>query len=362
VTEHPPSSSSSSSSSGSRSALYELTVMRFRIFFREPSALFWTFGFPVLLSIALGIAFRNKPPEPVRVGVEQGPDAQRTLSEIADAGGKEVLAVVESREAAREELRSGKLVLVVASGPPRAYRYDETRPQGRLARRIVDDILQRAEGRTDPTPVTDDRVTEPGARYIDFFVPGLVGVNLMSSSMWGIGYVIVEMRTKRLIKRMLATPMRKTDFLISFVLMRVLFVLLEVPILYGFGALAFGVHVVGSIALLMALSLAGAFSFAGLGLLIASRAENTQTVGGLMNLVMMPMFVCSGVFFSTANFPDAVQPALHALPLTMLNDALRAVTNLGSGLHDGGVTWAMVVLFAWGLVSFGAALKIFRWR
>jgi ABC-type polysaccharide/polyol phosphate export permease len=156
--------------------------------------------------------------------------------------------------------------------------------------------------------------------------------------------------------------MRKTDFLISFVLMRVLFVLVEVPVLYGFGALAFGVHVFGSLALLMALALAGAFSFGGLGLLIASRAENTQTVGGLMNLVMMPMFVCSGVFFSTSKFPDRVQPVLRALPLTMLNDALRAVTNEGAGLGNATVTWAMVVLFAWGLVSFAAALKIFRWR
>ncbi len=345
-----------------RSALYELTVTRFRLFFREPSALFWTFGFPVLLSIALGVAFRNKPPEALRVAVEAGPGADRAASEIQAFGGKELVASIEDADAARRDLRAGKVVLVVAGEGGRTYRYDEQRPEGRLARRVVDDVLQRAEGRVDPTPVADDRVTEPGARYIDFLVPGLVGVNLMSSSMWGIGYVIVEMRTKRLIKRMLATPMRKADFLVSFVLMRALFVLVEVPVLYGFGALAFGVHIVGSIALIMALSVAGAFSFAGLGLLIASRAENTQTVGGLMNLVMMPMFVCSGVFFSTSSFPDGVQPALRVLPLTLLNDALRSVTNEGAGLKSPALTWAMVGLFAWGLVSFAVALKIFRWR
>jgi ABC-type multidrug transport system permease subunit len=346
-----------------RSALYELTLARNRLFFREPSALFWTFGFPVLLSVALGIAFRNRPPEPVRVAVESGhPKAAETLRELGAVGGREVSPVLESEDVARRDLRAGRVVLVVVPGSPRTYRYDEMRPEGRLARRLVDDALQRAEGRTDPTPVADERVTEPGARYIDFLVPGLVGVNLMSSSMWGIGWVIVEMRTKRLIKRMLATPMRRSDFLFSFVLMRVLFVLVEVPVLYGFGALAFGVRIVGAIALLMALSFVGAFAFAGLGLLIASRAENTQTVGGLMNLVMMPMFVCSGVFFSTSNFPDQVQPVLRALPLTTLNDALRAVTNEGAGLGDRTVTLALVVLLAWGLVSFAAALKIFRWR
>jgi ABC-2 type transport system permease protein len=345
-----------------RSALYELTLTRFRLFFREPSALFWTFGFPVLLSIALGIAFRNRPPEPVRVAIEAAAGDDRLLAELAAFGGKEVSARIEEAADARRQLRGGKVVLVVVPGVPRTYRYDEMRPEGRLARRLVDDVLQRAEGRADPTPVADDRVTEPGARYIDFLVPGLVGVNLMSSSMWGIGWVIVEMRTKRLVKRMLATPMRRGDFLLSFVLMRVLFVLIEVPVLYGFGAVAFGVRIVGSVALLLALSLVGAFAFAGLGLLIASRAQNTQTVGGLMNLVMMPMFVCSGVFFSTSNFPDEVQPALRALPLTTLNDALRAVTNDGAGVRDGAVTLALVVLLAWGLVSFAAALKIFRWR
>jgi ABC-type multidrug transport system permease subunit len=345
-----------------RSALYELTRARFRLFFREPSVLFWTFGFPVLLSMALGIAFRNKPPEALHVAVESSPSADRTLAEIEAFGGTHVAAKIEDAETARSELRAGQVVLVVTSDARRTYRYDESRPDGRLARQVVDDILQRADGRTDPTPVADERVTEPGARYIDFLIPGLVGVNLMSSSMWGIGYVIVEMRTKRLVKRMLATPMRKTDFLISFVLMRALFVLIEVPVLFGFGALAFGVHIAGSVALILALATAGAFAFAGLGLLIASRAENVQTVGGLMNLVMMPMFVCSGVFFSTSNFPDSVQPALRALPLTMLNDALRAVTSDGAGLTSPVVTWAMVVLFAWGLASFGAALIVFRWR
>jgi ABC-2 type transport system permease protein len=345
-----------------RSALYELTLTRFRLFFREPSALFWTFGFPVLLTIALGIAFRNRPPELVRVAIEASAGADRLLAELAASGGREVTATIEAAADARAHLRGGKVVLVVVPGTPRSYRYDEMRPEGRLARRLVDDALQRAEGRVDPTPVTDDRVTEPGARYIDFLVPGLVGVNLMSSSMWGIGYVIVEMRTKRLIKRMVATPMRRGDFLLSFVLMRVLFVLIEVPVLYGFGALAFGVRVVGSVALLLAMSFVGAFTFAGLGLLIAARAQNTQTVAGLMNLVMMPMFVCSGVFFSTSNFPGEVQPALRALPLTTLNDALRAITNDGAGLRSPEVTLALVVLLAWGLVSFAGALKIFRWR
>ncbi len=340
-----------------RSALVELTLARFRLFFREPSALFWTFGFPVILSVALGIAFRNRPPEPVLVDIEAGPGAEAIYEELASP---RIEARVRDPATARGELRAGRVPLVVVPGEPVTYRYDETRPDGRLARAVVDDRLQRAAGRADPLAVADERVTDPGARYIDFLIPGLVGLNLMSSSMWGIGYLIVEMRTKKLVKRMLATPMRKTDFLLSFVVMRAMFVLIEVPVLFAFGWIAFGVRIAGSWALLLAVSLLGALAFAGIGLLVASRAQNTQTVGGLMNLVMMPMFVGSGVFFATTKFPEAMQPYLGLLPLTAINDALRSITNQGGGVRE--VGGQLAVLAAWGVVSFAAALKIFRWR
>jgi ABC-2 type transport system permease protein len=339
-----------------RSPLYELTLARIRSFFREPSAVFWAFGFPIVLSVALGIAFRNRPPEPIHVAVEEGPGADRTLAELT---APQVKASTQDAPTARKSLRSGKVTIVVVPGEPRTYRFDETRPEGRLARVVVDDVLQRAEGRADRTPVVDERVTEPGARYIDFLIPGLVGLNLMSSGMWGIGYLIVEMRMKKLVKRMVATPMRRSDFLLSFVIMRLLFVFIEVPALFGFGWLVFGVRIAGSLLLVTTVAVLGALSFAGIGLFVASRAQNTQTVGGLMNLVMMPMFVGSGVFFSTANFPDGMQPFLRALPLTALNDALRAVVNEGAGVTEIGTPLA--VLAAWGLVSFGVALRIFRW-
>jgi ABC-2 type transport system permease protein len=340
-----------------RSALVELTLVRFRLFFREPSAVFWTFGFPVILSVALGIAFRNRPPDAMRVAVEDGPRAEATVAALASP---QLKAAAREPDEARRELRNGKVVLVVVPGDPVTYRYDETRPEGRLARAAVDDRLQRAAGRVDPVATTDEHLNDAGSRYIDFLIPGLVGLNLMSSSMWGIGYLIVEMRTKKLVKRMLATPMRRRDFLLSFVVMRSLFVLVEVPVLFGFAWVVFGVEIAGSIPLVFALSLLGALAFAGLGLLVASRATNTQTVGGLMNLVMMPMFVGSGVFFATTNFPDGMQPYLRALPLTAMNDALRAVANQGAGLRE--VASPVVVLCVWGLVSFAAALRVFRWR
>jgi ABC-type polysaccharide/polyol phosphate export permease len=336
--------------------LGELTLTRLRLFVREPSAVFWTFGFPILLSIALGIAFRNRPPEAVHIAIERGSAADAIALALQSPG---VRAHVVDAQTAGQELRTGKVSLVVAAREPRTYRYDETRPGGRLARLLVDDLLQRSEGRRDPTPVADDRVTEIGARYVDFLIPGLVGFNLMSSGMWGIGYVIVEMRTKKLVKRMLATPMRRGDFLLSFVAVRALFVFVEVPVLFAFARVAFGLRVAGSPVLLIAVALLGALAFAGLGLLCASRARNTETVGGLMNLVILPMSVGSGVFFSTANFPNGMQPLLRALPLTALNDALRAVANDAAGVPE--IRSQIALLAAWALLSFAGALGMFRW-
>ena len=331
--------------------LAELTLARLRLFFREPGAVFWTFGFPLVLSLALGIAFRNRPPEPVAI-------AARTPALLAalarDPGVRAQLYGEE--EAALRALRTGKVDLVVLPGPPIAYLYDPTRPESRLARALADAALHPRG----PPDTVDRAVTEPGSRYIDFLIPGLIGLNIMSSGMWGIGYVVVEMRTRKLLKRLVATPMSRAQFLWSFVVMRALFLVLELPVLLGFGWLAFKVGVAGSLPLLIATSVTGALAFAGIGLLVASRAQNTQTVSGLINLVMLPMFVGSGVFFSTARFPDAVQPFLRALPLTALNDALRAIMIDGAGLR--GIAFPIALLLGTAAVSFAAALRFFRWR
>jgi ABC-type multidrug transport system permease subunit len=333
-----------------RHPLVELTLYRLKIFFREPGAVFWTFGFPLLLAITLGIAFRNRPPEPALVAVE----SQDVFDLLAQQPG--VKARLLDDAAAMLALRTGKVDLVVLPGPPLTYRYDPTRPESRLARALTDAALH-PRGRPD---TLDAPVTEPGSRYIDFLIPGLIGMTIMSSGLWGIGYVVVEMRVGKLLKRMVATPMSRAQFLWSFVCMRALFLLLELPILIGSGWFLFKVGVAGSLPLLVVIGLLGAIAFAGVGLLVASRAQNLQTAAGLVNLVMMPMFVCSGVFFSTARFPDAVQPVLRAMPLTALNDAMRAVMIDGAGFTA--VLPQMAVLIATAMLAFSVALKIFRWR
>jgi ABC-type multidrug transport system permease subunit len=365
--------------------LWQLSVMRWRIFVREPSALFWTYGFPVVLALALGVAFRNRPPEPVEVAVEAMPgsemwrDALATNSQVhvrwltprdareALRTGK-VLVVVgrQGTLAQRSEIRSQRsefdqsLLMSAATEPLRIYQFDPTRPESRMARAVVDDALQRAEGRVDPTPVQDQIVTEPGSRYIDFLIPGLLGFNLMSSGLWGVGFVIVEMRVRKLIKRMMATPMSRAHFLLSFVLVRGAFLLGELPILLCFAHWVFNVPIRGSVPLIVGLSVLGSLMFAGMGLLIGSRAQNTHTVAGLVNATTLPMLVTSGVFFSAARFPEMFQPIIRLLPLTALIEAVRTVMLDGAGVAA--VASQIGIMLAWGLISFLVALGMFRWQ
>jgi ABC-type multidrug transport system permease subunit len=338
--------------------LAQLTLARMREFYREPEAIFWVFGFPIVLAFALGIAFRNRGPGELRVAVARAAGDSSLAAALAHAPG--LTAVVLDSTAARLELRTGRVALLVIPGDPIVYRYDSTRTESRLARLATDDAVQRLHGRADPARVADARVTEPGSRYIDFLIPGLLGMNLMGSGLWGVGFSVVQARTKKLLKRFMATPMRRSHYLLSFILSRLVFLFVEVAALVGFGWWIFDVGVRGSIGAVGFITLLGALSFAGLGLLVASRARTVEAVSGLMNLVMLPMWIVSGTFFSYARFPDAMQPFVKALPLTALNDALRAVMIDGRSLAQLGTPLAIVA--AWGLASFGVALAIFRWR
>ncbi len=341
--------------------LVQLALCRMREFSREPEAIFWVFGFPIVLAFALGLAFRNTGPGQLKIGVASGAGgAGDSAVAVALSRSPELAVTVLDTAVARQELRTGRIALLVEPGEPLVYRYDSTRTEARLARLEVDDVLQRARGRGDPAAVRDDRVTAPGSRYIDFLIPGLLGMNLLGSGIWGVGFSVVQARQKKLLKRFMATPMRRSHYLLGFILSRLLFLFVEVAALVGFGWLMFRVGVRGSFVTLGFITVLGALCFAGLGLLIASRARTIEGVSGLMNLAMLPMWILSGTFFSYSRFPDAMLPFVKALPLTALNDALRAVMIDGTALTRLGAPLAIVI--AWGGVSFAVALRIFRWR
>ena len=340
------------------SALRELILLRVRGFLREPEALFWTFGFPILMAIGLGLAFRDKPPEPSRVAVEIGSAGERYAAALRAAPDLRVLTL--DPEAASRALRRGDVALVLAGSDSLVFRYDPARPESQLARLQADRAVQTASGATRPVAVSDDQERQPGSRYIDWVIPGLIGLNLMSTGMWGIGFGIVTMRQKKQLKRLTATPMRRGDFLIAQIVARLGFLVLEVPPIVLFAWLAFGVEVRGSLIDIALVILLGTAAFAGLGLLASSRARTIEGVSGILNVVMLPMFILSGVFFSAQRFPDALQPFIRALPLTALNDALRAVYN--EGLSITAVPIPLAILALWTVGTVILALRLFRWQ
>jgi ABC-2 type transport system permease protein len=338
--------------------LWELTVVRLKEFLRETEAIFWVFGFPLLLTVALGFAFRERAPEKIPVGVVAGPAAESRLKALS--GSPVLQPRIYAADLGREELRRGDISLLIEGESVPVYRFDPARPEARTARLEADDALQIAAGRKAAFTARDVEVKEVGSRYIDFLVPGLIGMNLMGTSMWGIGFAVVNARMKKLLKRMLATPMRKIDYLLSHFLSRVIFLVMEVAIVVAFAWIVFNVRVNGSWLAFWVIALMGGLAFGGLGVLVASRARTLEAVSGLMNLVMVPMWICSGVFFSYERFPDAALPFIRALPLTALNDALRAVMNDGHGFAAVGSE--LVVLAAWSLLTYVIGLKIFRWQ
>jgi ABC-2 type transport system permease protein len=339
-----------------------LLLARLKEMGREPEVVFWVFGFPLLLALGLGIAFRNKPADTTSVAVVDSPGAQGALDLIQHSSRKSsIRAELLDQAQAVKGFRLGKYDLVVEVDPSGNFQYtfDPARPESVLSKSEVDDTLQTAAGRKNPLSTSSVVSSEPGSRYIDFLIPGLIGMNVMNAAMWGIGFAVVDMRQRKLLKRFVATPMRRSDFLLALASSRLLLMITEVGLLLGFGVLVFHMRVLGSVLVILLIGAIGALGFAGVGLLTASRAQKIESVSGLINVVMMPMWIFSGVFFSYQRFPAVIQPFIKALPLTALNDALRATILEGASLPA--QAGRLLVLGVWGAISFVFALKWFRW-
>jgi ABC-2 type transport system permease protein len=340
---------------------YRLLQARMKELAREPEVIFWVFIFPLLLAFGLGIAFRNKPEDKVAVAIVNGPSAQQVQQLLQNSvQGNSIRADVLDEAQADDKFRLGAYALVIVPQENGVqYRFDPARPESVQARVQVDDALQAASGRKDVVQTSAVASSEPGARYIDFLIPGLLGMNLMNSGMWGIGFALVELRQRKLLKRFVATPMRRSDFLMALTSSRLVLMIIELGLLLGFGMIVFHMRVVGTFAAIFLVSALGAISFGGIGLLTASRAQKIESVSGLINLVMMPMWIFSGVFFSYERFPAVIHPIIKALPLTALNDSLRAIILQGASLSSQALPIA--VLAIWGGLSFALALRWFRW-
>lgn len=350
--------SATGSRGGASWPIVELTLARLREFFREPEAVFWAFIFPIVITVALAIAFPSSGTRDVLVGVEAGARGDAIRRALAAVPGIAVRDVTAADE--RRLLREGVVQVVVVPTVPPIYRFDPARPESRVARVVVDEALKRADGRVDPWQAREEPQEVAGSRYVDWLIPGLVGMGIMSNGMWTIGFGIVQTRMRKLLKRLVASPMQRREFLLSHLLARLAFLPPEVLIPLLFAVAVFGTPVNGSAWAIAALCLVGALTFGAIGLLLGSRARTFEAISGLMNLATLPMWILSGVFFSSANFPAPMQPLIQALPLTALVDALRAVILDGASLAA--IRGELLLLAAWAIVPFTVALRVFSWR
>ncbi len=343
--------------------LAELIKARLREFWREPGIVFWVFGFPLLMALGLGLAFRSKTPEKPLVAlvrVDQSPASDKLARALVQSDQLKAELYADQASAFRALTRARVDVVAELSESGVRYRYDPTQDKSPHAQLLADDVLQEASGRTRPLASERTVVSEPGSRYIDFLLPGLIGMNLMGSSMWGVGYNLVVARKRKLLRRYAVTPMKRSHFLLSYFISRSLFLVLELGALLAFGALIFGCELQGSLLAFCVVAFAGAASFAGISLLIGARVENTESANGWMNLIQLPMWVLGGTFFSYERFPEFLHLPIELLPLTALINGLRAIYNDGIGLMSLG--FPLAVLAVWGGAGYLLALRSFKWQ
>jgi ABC-2 type transport system permease protein len=371
--------------------LWQLISALFREIIREPGVLFWGIIFPILMSLGLGLAFTKKSDVIRKVAIiniteKSSPgsensavaafiqkNCQKNTSDKKDDWqwkyvikdeklGNSIFLFYDMKwDAAIRFLKRGTInVLMLGKADSVEYHFDPMNPDAQLTYLKLNSIIGKGVIQTIESASEIKPLTVTGTRYIDFLVPGLIAMGVMMSSMWGISYGIIEKRSKKLLRRLVATPMKKSHFLIALITVRIIMNFIESLVLFLFALFAFKMSIQGNISALILMFLAGNIAFAGIAVFVSSHTSNTEVGNGLINFVVFPMMVLSGIFFSYQNFPDWSLPVIRNLPLTMLTDGIRSIFNEGAGYHE--VTVPILILLAIGTLSFSAGLKIFKWH
>ncbi|MBN1416044.1 MAG: ABC transporter permease [Bacteroidales bacterium] len=357
-------------------AFGQLVYIEFLSFFREPGALFWSFFFPVVLAWGLGIAFSSRMETSKNIGLilthpsyadslrSIGGDTAVTDSVIVLSIGNKNSGIIHFRfrqtnwDEASVLLKRGTISLIVEEKDFKpVFHFDPQNSEGKLAYLQTEPLLNKREDVYDRGEIS--MIRQKGIRYIDFLIPGLLSMNIMMSIMWGVSYTMIERRSKKLLRRMVATPMKKAVYLYAQFFTRFVLCVLEAIIIMAFAYYYFGITVEGSLFTFMLLFIAGFISFSGFSVLISSRTSNTYIGNGMINFFVMPMMLLSGIYFSYHNFPDVIIPYIQLLPLTILADHIRAVFNEGAGLAQS--IKAIGILSLLGIVTFSIGLRIFKW-
>ncbi len=358
----------------------QLLSIQFKEFFREPGALFWSFVFPILMSFALGMAFSDKPEitQHAAVVIPISSDSSLLKTYLEKNCKKNISLKLEYQNTidnnelgkttthfvpvswAESEImmKRGQIQIILTENKGHInYHFDPANSASRLAYITISGMVD-GKNLVSPNSIIKPLETK-GTRYIDFLIPGLLAMGIMSSCLWGISYGLIEKRSKKLLRRLVATPMKKSLFMLTMFISRFVFAILETIALLTFAYFVFDVTIQGSMIAFAAILISGSFFFMGLSILLASRTDNTQVGNGFISAITMPMMLLSGIFFSYSNFPDIIIPIIKYLPLTIFADSLRSIINEGYGFTD--VLQPLLILSLTGLATFFAGLKIYKW-
>ena len=375
-----------------KAQLAQLVSAHFKEVLREPAVLFWGIIFPILISLGLGVAFTQSKDTLHHIAVISVPLLPGQLSQgtasidsflknnargylqPGDESGHYRIVIPDDTlgstifvfrhtdwQTATRLLKRGEIALILEekNGDIR-YFFDPSNKEAQLTHLKINALLSSSATGHGPRQPRVSALTVSGTRYIDFLVPGLIAMNIMMSCMWGLSYGIIEKRSQKLLRRMVATPMKKSHFLISLMLVRITMNLIEALLLFLFAHIAFGIAIQGSVAALLAVFLSGNLAFAGIAVFVSSHTQKTEIGNGLINAIVMPMMVLSGIFFSYHHFPDWSLPFIRHLPLTLLADGFRRIFIEGVGMAD--ALFPIVILAIIGTIFFTAGLKIFKWH
>lgn len=346
-------------------SLIEMSKCRLREFCREPSAVFFVIMMPIVWMILLGLAFSNPKKEHYSIGIDQ------KLKEKTDLSEQHVLNALEESpylnviygeiETLKSLMRKNTIALAVSS-TNYGYEYlaDNSNPEAIYGKRLVNDVIQSSLGRKDVIAATEKTLIMPGGRYIDFLIPGLLALSFLTTSLFGTGMTIVANRRENLLKRYLTTPMKASDYILSHLIGRMLILCIEMLGVLGAGYALFGFRIAGSLFDFFALSLLGTGAFTVLAILAGSRTKNTSAYNGFVNLMVLPMMILSGVWFSKSHFPDWLNQICNFLPLNALLDGLRQIALDGTSLKA--LSWESLILLCYIFLGGGFASRIFKWH
>jgi ABC-2 type transport system permease protein len=364
-------------------SLIQLIGIRFKEFLREPGVIFWSLVFPIAMAWVLGVAFSKKGELVQTIAIvrndslpnEQFQDFLTKSEPLIDSVkgdttgyrkeivneklGKSIYRFIPtSWDSAILMVKRGQTaVMIIETKDSLHYYFDPKSPEAKLSYIMLSSAINHEEFVYETASIKP--LITVGTRYIDYLVPGLIAIGIMNSILWGISYTLIEMRSRKLLRRMVATPMKKSHLLISHFASRLSLTIIEALILITFSWFYFRLSVQGSILALVMMFLAGNICFAGIAVLISSRTSSSNIGNGLINFVSMPMTIVSGIFFSYHNFPDFVVPIIQKLPLTILTDSIRGIFIEGTGVKE--ILPEFIVLSTIGLLFSYIGLRIFKW-